>query len=517
MEYMFRNQKIRNKLIVLAAALALLVSSVPASFAGTTKVAGVQIPEQYKEGYAVINCLDISKYQKDISYSDWEKIKKSGVEAVIIRAGYSSYDTLEHKPDKHFEDNIRNASKAGLDVGVYYFSAAVDPEEAKDEAEYFVDRIEPYRDMITLPVVMDLETNQRGRFTASVMRSLGVEGCTEMVESFLDVVEDAGYDPMLYASRSVLDNFVDHEKLEKKYKIWLAQYPRSGQAPSYEGEYYMWQYSSNVRLEGIDARVDANYLFQEDASAKAEVVDIGLYTDDADQESGEDGTDDTGKQDPEDLTVSFHISDGVTSEVPISSDSKASTVTVTDKTGYVHTYKMYKSEGKDQTETTIASLFNGYFRSKHEITPEFIEDAVLPAVFGEKYAENKGKGKQLSMHGICTLLTKLNLKAGYRETIEDDVYVDIKSHLIKGKPVILWTRTNNKKWGVNERQIMLLIGMDESGYAIMVDPVDRAWSDDDQRVKLVSVTELVDYMKNSTGSDSNFTSGADGGYILVDK
>ena len=511
---MLKKNHFRNNFIIAAVTAVMLATSVPVSFGSTTKVAGVQIPDQYKEGYAVINCLDISKYQKDISLNDWKTIKKSGVEAVIVRAGYSSYDTLEHKPDKHFEDNIKNASKAGLEVGVYYFSAAVNPDEAKDEAEYFVDRIEPYRDKITLPVVMDLETNQRGRFTASVMRSLGVEGCTEMVEAFLDVVEDAGYDPMLYASRSVLDNFVDSDKLEKKYKIWLAQYPRSGQAPSYDGEYYMWQYSSNVRLEGIDARVDANYLFEEDASAKAEVVDIGLYTDDADAEDVEEKS---GTQDPEEMTVSFHISDGVTSEVPISSDSESSTVTVTDKSGYVHTYKMYKSGKDNQTETTLASLFNGYFRSSHEIDPQFIEENVLPAVFHEKYAKNIGKGKVLSMNGICNLLNTLGLNASFRRTIEDDVYVDIKTHLIKGKPVILWTRTNNKKWGTNKMQIMLLIGMDESGYAIMVDPVDRKWSDDDQRVKLVSVTELVDYMKNAPDNDNNFTEGVDGGYILVDK
>ena len=511
---MFIKKKLLKNLIITAAVAALLASCVPVSFAGTTKVAGVQIPDQYKEGYQVINCLDISKYQKDISYKDFETIKKSGVGAVIVRAGYSSYDTLEHKPDKHFADNVKNAYKAGLDVGVYYFSAAVNADEAKDEAEYFVDLIAPYRDKITLPVVMDLETNQRGRFTASVMRSLGVEGCTEMVESFLDVVEGAGYDPMLYASRSVLDNFVDSDKLEKKYKIWLAQYPRSGQAPSYDGEYYMWQYSSNVRLEGIDARVDANYLFEEDASAKAEVVDIGLYTDDSDEEEQEENS---GMQDPEEMTVSFHISDGVTSEVPIASDAKSSTVTVTDKTGYVHTYKLYKSGKGNQTETTLASLFNGFFTSKHEITPEFIEQSVLPAVFREKYAKNKAKDKVLSMNGICNLLNTLGLNASFRRTIGDDVYVDIKTHLIKGKPVILWTRTNNKKWGTNKQQIMLLIGMDESGYAIMVDPVDRKWSDDDQRVKLVSVTELVEYMKNAPDNDNNFTEGVDGGYILVDK
>ena len=504
-------RRIRTITIILLAVIMALSHSVQ-SFGATTKLKGVEIPDKYKKGYQVINCLDISRWQKDISPSDWKKIHESGVDAVIIRAGYSSYRSLEHKEDKSFKENIRNASEAGLEVGVYYYSAAVTKEEAVDEAEYFVDLIEPYRDMITLQAVLDFESNRNGRLTYSKMRQIGVDGCTEMCSAFLDVVADAGYDPMIYANRATLDNYLDYQVLQDKYKVWLAQYPRDGSAPTYKGEYYMWQYSSDVRLSGLDVRVDANYIFKEDASATAKIIDIELYdTDDDDQV-------DEGFTDPADSsTVDFNLGDGVRSEVPISSDADSATVTVEDKSGYTHMYRLYKAEEDNQTETVLATLCSGYFRSSHDIDPEFISSKVLPAVLGDEYTKGTENGKTLTISGIDNVLTNLKLHTQYEQVIDDDIYVNIKSHLAQGKPVIIWAHTNNTKWGANRNQVMLLIGMDEDGNAIMVDPVDRDWSDDDQRVKLVSVTELVDYMKNASDNEDNLTKSNGGGYLLIDR
>lgn len=508
---MMKNKRVKSIVSALIVTVFMTASFAVPSYGATTKLKGVEIPDKYKKGYQIINCLDISKWQSEISPSDWKKIHDSGVDAVIIRAGYSSYRSLEHKEDKHFEDNIKNATKAGIEVGVYYFSAAVTKEEAVDEAKYFVDLIKPYREMITLPVVLDFEANGHGRLTYSKMRQMGVDGCTDMCMAFLDVIADEGYDPMIYANRATLDNYVDHEKLQNKYKIWLAQYPKDGSAPTYSGDYQMWQYSSDVRLPGLKVRFDANYMFKEDASSTAKIVEIGLYND------GEEDVDE-GFTDPSDgSSVDYNLGDGVKSQVPISSDANSSTVTVTDKSGYVHKYKLYKAGKDNQTETVLATLCSGYFKSSHPIDPEFISKKVLPAVFGDEYSKAKSKNKTLTIGGIDKALSALNLHTKYKRVIDDDVYVNIKSHLAKGKPVMLWAHTNNDKWGTNKNQIMLLIGMDESGNAIMVDPVDREWSDNDQRVKLVSVTELVDYMKNVLESESDFAAYNSGGYVLIDK
>lgn len=499
----------------LIVAIIILTVNVPTSNAATTKLTGADIPDQFKKGYDIINCLDISRWQSDISEDDWQKIHESGVDAVIIRAGYSSYDTAEHKPDKHFKDNIVNASKAGLDVGVYYFSAAINKEEAKSEAEYFVKLIEPYRDKITLPAVLDFESNERGRLNGRKLRELGMDGCTEMAEEFLQVIEAAGYDPMLYANRATLDNYLDHKKLQEKYKIWLAQYSRSGKAPTYTGDYYMWQYSSDVRLSGIKARVDANYLFKEDAAATAKVVNVEFYADEeSDSRSSMFGneTNNLGEE-----VVSFTADNGVSSKVPIDSDTDKSMTTVVDKSGLFHGYSINKSDREHLTEATLATLFTGYFRSKHEINAEFVEKTVIPKILGEEaYNNARAANQTVSMKGITKILTTLKLGAVYYNTIDDDVYTNIKAHLAQGKPVIAWIRTNNDKWGSNKSQIVLLIGLDADGYAIMADPLDREWAGTDQRSKLVSVTELVDYMKNG-GGDSDFAGANDGGYILIDR
>ncbi|MBQ0078738.1 MAG: glycoside hydrolase family 25 protein [Eubacterium sp.] len=499
----------------LLVAIFILTVNVPTSYAATTKLTGAEVPDQFKKGYDIVNCLDISRWQSDISEDDWQKIHDSGVDAVIIRAGYSSYDTEEHKPDKHFKDNITNASKAGLDVGVYYFSAAINKEEAKSEAEYFVKLIEPYRDKITLPVVLDFESNERGRLNGRKLRELGMDGCTEMCEAFLQVIDGAGYDPMIYANRSTLDNYLDHKKLEKKYKIWLAQYSRSGKAPTYEGDYYMWQYSSDVRLSGIKARVDANYLFKEDAAATAKVVSVDFYVDEESENRSSMFGNETNTLGEE--VVGFVADNGVSSKVPIDSNTEQSLTTVVDKTGLFHGYNIYKAEDSDETEASLATLFNGYFRSKHEINTEFVRDTVLSKVLGEEYTKAKENGKSVSLHGIATVLTKLKLRADYYPVIDDEVYTNIKSHLAQGKPVFVWVHTNNDKWGNNKNQAMLLLGLDADGYAIMADPVDREWSGDDQRIKLVSVTELVEYMKNGKKDGSDITGDGDGGYLLIDR
>lgn len=500
----------RRIMAILMMAVFIFVSSFSYGYAATSKLKGVSIPSKYKKGYEVINCLDISRWQSKISPSEWTKIRKSGVTAVIIRAGYSSYGDASHHIDKHFKDNIKNATAAGLEVGVYYFSAAVNKKEAVSEAEYFLSIIKPYKDKITLPVVLDFESNEHGRLTTGKMRSIGVKGCTQMCSAFLDKIAAAGYDPMIYANRATLDNYVDHETLQKKYKIWLAQYSSNGKAPTYSGDYYAWQYSSNVRLSGISTRFDANYIFKEDKSATAKVVPIKLYSDD------ESSSENSGAVDPDDQIATFNISDGVSSEVPITSNESTGTVSVIDKDGYKHEYLLKKANKDNCTETTLATLCSGYFKSKNDITAKFMKQKVLPAVYKDYKKETKS-GKTISMNGIYKMLKKLKLHPIYKETVGDDIYTDIKKHLAKGKSVLIWAHTNNDKWGVNKNQIMLLIGMDENGYAILADPVNRKWSKKDQRVKLVSVTELVDYMKNAPSDEGNFVSGNDGGYILIDR
>ena len=158
-------QKTKVAAIALLTVLALTVTLMPQGSFATyrTSVGDAETPERYQDGFIQHNCLDISSWNGDLDNDDWEAIKDAGVDSVIIRAGYSKLNTNRLKKDERFKQNIKRARKHGLDVGVYYFTTGLTKKEMTREAEYFMKIIEPYRDMITLPVALDFETNSGGR------------------------------------------------------------------------------------------------------------------------------------------------------------------------------------------------------------------------------------------------------------------------------------------------------------------------------------------------------------------
>ncbi|MDD6190908.1 MAG: GH25 family lysozyme [Firmicutes bacterium] len=209
-----------------------------------------------------LDCIDVSKHQKQI---DWSKVKAAGFDYVIIRAGHTwanKSNSLTPNQDPYFTSYLKAAYNAGLKVGVYYFSQAKTEAEARTEANAFIDIIEPYKSMITLPAVMDYETygGSDCRFTDSVAKSLGKTRLTNNAEMFCKIVKANGYTPMVYANRSFLNDRINAAKLESKgYGIWLAHYTRS---TNYNTTgFSIWQYSSSGRVSGIEGNVDMNVIY----------------------------------------------------------------------------------------------------------------------------------------------------------------------------------------------------------------------------------------------------------------
>ena len=203
--------------------------------------------------------IDVSKYQGEI---DWKKVASDNVKFAIIRVGYRTDKSGEIKKDPYAEYNLYNASKAGIQVGVYFFSTAINEEEAKEEAVWVCDLIKDYP--ITYPVVYNLEG-----FNSQDSRMNGVtqEERTKNAEIFLDIIRSEGYNPMFYASKNELinDECWDVELLSSKYDIWLAQYISTEYSdsikPDYTGTYSMWQYTSQGKVAGIDGDVDKNIAY----------------------------------------------------------------------------------------------------------------------------------------------------------------------------------------------------------------------------------------------------------------
>ena len=190
-----------------------------------------------------ITCVDISEFQQNI---DFNKMKNDGIKAVIIRAGYGRETSQK---DTMFESHYRNAKEAGLKIGAYWYSYADSVDDAEKEAKACLECVEnKYFDM---PIYYDLEDN-------SIVK-LGKAKLTEIAERFCETIKKSNYRAGVYANLNWFNNYLDYDKLKKKYSIWLAQYNSVN-----ELNCDIWQNSSTGRVSGYNGRLDTNVIYNED-------------------------------------------------------------------------------------------------------------------------------------------------------------------------------------------------------------------------------------------------------------
>lgn len=196
--------------------------------------------------------IDVSHWQKEI---DWEQVKESGVEFAMIRLGYRGYEKGGIGLDTYATKNLDGAIAAGLDVGVYFFSQALTPQEAEEEAYFVVNQLEPYAEHITMPVVFDWEhvTDEDAR-TAD-MRDPDI--LTDCTITFLQTIEAAGYEPMVYFNRTQSWKYLNLEEV-KDYEFWLAAYTQRMKFPY---KIKMWQYTNTGKVPGVEGDCDINIYF----------------------------------------------------------------------------------------------------------------------------------------------------------------------------------------------------------------------------------------------------------------
>lgn len=230
--------------------------------------------------------IDVSKWNNEI---DWIKVKESGVQYAIIRCGYRGSKTGAIVEDPYFRANIEGAIEAGIPVGIYFFTQAVDEREAVEEASAVVSLIKDYK--ITYPVFIDTESaGGEGRAD-----SLEVEQRTKVMEAFCETIRSGKYTAGIYASKNWFNNRLDVSKLSTSNVTWLAEY---NDKATYTGTYHMWQYSSAGRIPGIEGRVDMNLSYL-DVSGK-----VAAKQDDKDKDSDE------GSEDSKDIKNKEQSEDG---------------------------------------------------------------------------------------------------------------------------------------------------------------------------------------------------------------
>lgn len=195
--------------------------------------------------------IDVSRWNEDIN---WEKVKEAGIEYAIIRAGYRGSVTGALVEDKYFRQNIEGALKAGVPVGLYFFTQAVTEVEAVEEASMVLALCKEYD--ITYPIFIDTEkAGENGR-----ANELDKKTRTAVCQAFCETIRNGGYKAGIYASKNWYENKLNTDILPDDIYIWLAQY---GDEVTYGGKYHMWQYTSSGRVLGIEGRVDLNLSFLE--------------------------------------------------------------------------------------------------------------------------------------------------------------------------------------------------------------------------------------------------------------
>ena len=190
--------------------------------------------------------IDVSTFQGDI---DWQKVKEAGITFAIIRVGgrgYGEAGTLY--ADKRAQDNYKGAKEAGLEVGAYFFSQAVNETEAVEEADYVLEQVKDWE--LTMPIVFDWEyISEEARTTYVEPQML-----TDCMNAFSARIRQAGYQPMIYVNMDQAADSFYIEEVEDT-ALWLAMYNGWKENPY---KVAMWQYTNTGSVPGISGNVDIN-------------------------------------------------------------------------------------------------------------------------------------------------------------------------------------------------------------------------------------------------------------------
>lgn len=198
--------------------------------------------------------IDVSSYQQNI---DWQAVKADGVEFAILRIGYRGYETGQLTEDKFFRRNLEGASAAGIETGVYFFSQALTPEEALEEAEYVISLLSETGAELAFPVIFDWEfpTDEDPARTDGMAGEIQTTCC----RTFCDRIREAGFKPMYYSTINTAIFRYDMGELSD-IPLWLADYNRTC---NFTYDYKMWQYSCSGVVDGIEGLVDFNIWIEE--------------------------------------------------------------------------------------------------------------------------------------------------------------------------------------------------------------------------------------------------------------
>ena len=197
--------------------------------------------------------IDVSYYNRGIN---WPAVKAQGIDFVILRTSYRGWETGLLWDDSCFIQNLRGAKDAGIDVGVYVYSTAVSPIEARQEADMLLDRL----DGITLEYPIFFDTEQSGDYPNGRADRLNKAQRAAIVQAFCTAVENRGYDAGVYSGLNFFKHHISYGPLTR-YTTWLANYTSFNRLPNFDEPYDLWQFTDHGAVNGIRGIVDMSVIY----------------------------------------------------------------------------------------------------------------------------------------------------------------------------------------------------------------------------------------------------------------
>lgn len=202
-----------------------------------------------------VSGIDVSSWQGTI---DWKKVKEAGIGFAMIRIG--SFDGGKCVLDERAVYNLQQAEKHGVLAGVYFYSGAKLPQDAREEAKWVLNEIAGLA--VSYPVALDWEMDSYKKDVSAAVR-------TDTALAFLQEIENAGYEAMLYTPQGDFENSAiwQKDRILEEYPVWVARYSDPGYPaashPDGNTAYAMWQYSDEGTVSGISGNVDLNVAYFE--------------------------------------------------------------------------------------------------------------------------------------------------------------------------------------------------------------------------------------------------------------
>ncbi|MDO5545892.1 MAG: glycoside hydrolase family 25 protein [Eubacteriales bacterium] len=189
--------------------------------------------------------IDVSAHQGDI---DWAAVKNSGIEFAIIRLGYRGYGSGKLVEDDYARKNLKEAKEAGLKIGAYFFSQALDIKEVDEEIQFILNMLADAT--LDMPIVLDWEIPAEDART----KNMDARTLTDIQLHFCGQMKKMGFQPMIYFNWHQSENLYYLSELED-YPFWLALYQ---DRMTYPWKVEMWQWTSSGKVPGINGNVDIN-------------------------------------------------------------------------------------------------------------------------------------------------------------------------------------------------------------------------------------------------------------------